>query len=167
MRPEGEAVFAGAAAVSGDATSAVYMHCRIPGRQTVPRAELTALLKTIRCIRVARKWSFYIDAQYVINGLTTSDRSYYRLGSNGDLWRSIYNELDRLAGEGIADIEFIKVKSHVTSQSEWGDYNMTQEKLIYNELPDEAARIGATQRTSNSTLLQNIFTLLVTRIKPA
>ena len=83
-----------------EGTKVAYMYCRVPGRQTVPRAELVALIRTLRCMEAARQWHIYIDAQYVINGLLTEDRSYYLLGRNGDQWQLVYDEILRLDGMG-------------------------------------------------------------------
>ncbi len=102
-----------------------YFHCKVPGRQTVPRAELTALDRTLKCIRANRTWTIYIDAQYVINGLAADDRSFYLLGFNGDLWQLVCSKTAALKGKGIADINFIKVKSHVNTAEEWIFYGMT------------------------------------------
>ena len=123
--PRTRRAFAGAAVVSPDGEQVAYFHCKVPGRQTVPRAELTALDRILKCIRAKRTWHIYIDAQYVINGLAAEDRSFYILGFNGDLWQHIYNKLAELEGKGIADINFIKVTSHVTTVEEWIFYGMT------------------------------------------
>ena len=72
--PRTRRVFAGAAVLSKDGSKVAYMQCKVRGRQTVPRSELTALLKTLRCIRTVQKWTIYIDAQYVINGLETTEQ---------------------------------------------------------------------------------------------
>ena len=85
----------------------------------------------------------FLDAQYVINGLSANDKAYYRQGRNGDLWQDVYDEIEKLRANGISDINFIKVKSHVTTEDEWTRYNMTPEMLIYNELADEAARLAS------------------------
>ena len=124
------------------------MHCRVAGRQTVPRSELTALLKVLCCMHTAHDWKVFIDAQYVIDGLLSSNRYFFTLGRNGDLWHSIFRKLDEHKDKGLGNIDFIKVKSHVTSQEEWERYGMTAEKLIYNELADEAARKGCKSRTN-------------------
>lgn len=116
--PRTRRAFAGAAAISPDGEEVAYFHCKVPGRQTVPRAELTALDRTLKCIWRNRTWHIYVDAQYVINGLAAEDRSFYILGLNGDLWQLIYEELARLAGQGIIDINFVKAKSHVTTAEE-------------------------------------------------
>ena len=66
--------------------------------------------------------------------------------------QNIYDKLYDLGSRGIKDINFIKAKSHVTNEEEWIKYHMTPEMLIYNELADDAARIGAETRTSTITV---------------
>ena len=131
------------------------MRCRVPGKQTVPRAELTALIRTLTYIRTVQEWTIYIDAQYVINGAKADDRSHYLIGSNGDLWQQVYDGLGKLHDKGITDINFIKVKSHVTTQEQWERYNMTEEMYVYNELADEAATVASRNSTSTATIKED------------
>ena len=79
--------YAGAAVLNQAGDKVAYMYCKVRGRQTVPRAELTAILRTLKCIRKAREWTIYIDVQYVINGLCADNKAYYRQGRNGDEMR--------------------------------------------------------------------------------
>ena len=65
-------------------------------------------------------YTVYIDAAYVLNGLTSKTR-HYSQGSNGDLWTRIYQVAST------KHITFIKVKSHVTDGNQWLAYNMTAE----------------------------------------
>ena len=153
--PRTRRVYAGAAALDTEGKRVAYMHCKVPGRQTVPRAELTALIRTLRCIRTVRRWTIYIDAQYVINGISTDDKSYYLLGRNGDLWQEVFDEIEKLTGEGSHDVNFVKVKSHVKTQAVWDQYNMTEEMYVYNELADAAAEIASNKYTKFSTLKQD------------
>ena len=131
------------------------MRCRVPGKQTVPRAEFTALIRTLKYIRTVQEWTIYIDAQYVINGTKADDRSHYLIGSNGDLWQQVYDGLGKLHDKGITDINFIKVKSHVTTQEQWERYNMTEEMYVYNELADEAATVASRNSTSTATIKED------------
>ena len=80
----------------------------------------------------------YIDAQYVLNGISSRSRRYSQ-GTNGDLWVRIFALLDdeRLV------IEFVKTKSHIKSDEEWIKYNMTAEALILNEGVDAACTVAA------------------------
>lgn len=144
--PRARRVFAGVAVVSPYCQQVAYFHCKVFGRQTVPRAELTALYRTFRCIRAKRAWTIDIDAQYVINGLAADDRSFYLLGFNGDLRQLIYDKLAELEGNAIADINFIKVKSHVITVEEWIFYGMTADMYICNKLADETTRMGIERR---------------------
>ena len=75
--PRTRRAFAGAAVIIPDGERLAYFHCKVPGRQTVSRAELTALDRTLKCIQRNRTWHIHIDAQYVINGLAAEDRSFY------------------------------------------------------------------------------------------
>ena len=85
--PRTRRAYAGAAVLNANGDTVAYMYCKVPGRQTVPRAELTALIRTLKCIRRIRKWIIFIDAQYVINGTETNDESFYLQGRHGDLWQ--------------------------------------------------------------------------------
>ena len=96
MNPRTRRAYAGAAVLNPEGTKVAYMYCKVRGRQTVPRAELTGLLKTFRCMKKAQTWTIFIDAQYVINGLSANDKAYYRQGRNGDLWQDVYDEIEKL-----------------------------------------------------------------------
>ena len=85
-----------------------FLFSRVPGKQTVPRSELWALLQLIRRMKTGRAYKVYIDAAYVLNGIHSRSNNYSK-GSNGDIWSSCFEELDRI------DLGAIKVKSHVTS----------------------------------------------------
>ena len=84
----------------------------------------------------------------MINGVSTNDRSYYLLGRNGDLWQEVFDDLRKLAEAGIDDINFVKVKSHATTDEDWARYSMTEEMYVYNELADAAAEIASKKYTS-------------------
>ena len=58
----------------------------------------------------------FFDAQYVINGVEAEDITHYLLGRNGGLWQTVYDGLVELRSQCITDINFMKVKSHVTCQ---------------------------------------------------
>ena len=80
-----------------------------------------------------RKYRIYIDAAYVMNGLR-ANTAHYINGSNGDISRRIFIELDR-----IGEMETVKVKSHVDSDEQWEKYGMTAEARCYNAGADAAA----------------------------
>ena len=150
--PRTRRAYAGAAVISPCGKKVAYMHSKVSGRQTVPRSELTALIRTLRCVKTTRAWTIYIDAQYVINGLNADDRSFYLQGRNGDLWQEVFDELRKLAEQDISNFDFVKVKSHVTTQEQWERYGMDEDKYIYNELADAAAETSANKHFNFSVL---------------
>ena len=76
-------------------TDYANMHAKVPGRQTVPRAELWALICVLRLQRKGYQVEYYIDAKYVVDGMTipTDDHS---TGINGDIWVVAYSLLSEL-----------------------------------------------------------------------
>ena len=84
-----------------------------------------------------------------------NNKSFYLVGRNGDLWQEVYDEINKLSNSGINDINFIKVKSHVTTQEDWDRYNMTAEMYIFNALADEAASIASKKLTNFDTIKQD------------
>jgi ribonuclease HI len=108
---------------------------RVPGRQTVPRAELWALFKLLERMSHGVSYRVYIDAQYVLNGLANRGK-HYSEGSNGDIWTRIYDILSERMSD---DIEFIKIKSHLDTPSKYVLHQPSVEGHILNELADAAA----------------------------
>ena len=80
---------------------------QLPGRQTVPRAELWGAIQILS--RVDRKTNIQIpiDAKYVTRGII--HRGDLEQGSNGDLWTILFQLID--GRSGVTDV--IKVKSHL------------------------------------------------------
>ena len=111
------------------------MFSKVPGRQTVPRAELWALLTLMRRMREGQRYTVYVDAAYVINGLKARTNHYAR-GLNGDIWTLIFREAEKLGG-----LE-IKVKSHVKTKAQWEKYAMTRQAYLYNIGADAVASKG-------------------------
>ena len=58
-------------------------HGSVPGKQTVPRAELMALVILAENIEVAGKYELRVDAQYLLTSMASPTRA--KRGSNGDL----------------------------------------------------------------------------------
>ena len=112
------------------------MYSRVPGRQTVPRAELWAIICTLKTVAIItlQIHIFYIDAQYILNGIA-SDTNLYRDGLNGDLWTMLYTVLLPIKNW----CRFVKVKSHVTTESDWIKYGMTKEAFRCNYIADLVA----------------------------
>ena len=106
-------VAAGVFVACKDRKEIAFLFSRVPGRQTVPRSELWALLTLMRRMRTQGSYKVYIDASYVINGLQAKTKNYSK-GNTGDIWTRIFAELDR-----IGDVEAIKVKSHVVDNEQW------------------------------------------------
>ena len=132
----------GTAVVDPDTSEIAFSYSKVPGRQSVPRAELWGLLHVLRRMQTGRSYTVYIDAAYVIRGL--GDRSsLYAAGTNGDLWVLVFAELSRLEAVANGGLNFVKVKSHVKSDDEWRKYDMTQRGLILNELADRAVEAGS------------------------
>ncbi len=83
---------------------------QVPGKQTVPRAELWGGIQTL--IRAHPEWpvDLGIDAAYVTKGCT--NRGVLVQGSNGDLWRLIYDIIDNRSGS----TNIFKIKSHLEDE---------------------------------------------------
>ena len=131
-----------------------FSFSQVLGRQTVPRAEMWALMHVLRRMQTGSTYSVYIDASYVINGLR-SRSAHYCNGSNGDLWTMIFAELARLEATAESCINFIKVKSHVEDDRTWTTYNMTPEGLILNELADAAVARGTASFARSFDAIRN------------
>ena len=76
-------------------------------KQTVPRAELFALLQIAKSRPAGSACRVGVDCQYLIDGASGS-RHKAANGSNGDLWDEYFSVLD----PGSLDINLFKVKSH-------------------------------------------------------
>ena len=63
-------------------------HGIVPGKQTVPRAELVALLILAENIEVAGNYELRVDAQYLLTSMASPTRA--KRGSNGDLWTRFF-----------------------------------------------------------------------------
>ena len=114
------------------------MYSRVPGRQTVPGAELWAIIKTLTCLARSTVCRVLIHASYVIKGIRDKSR-HYSDGLNGDLWTLVYDLLEDVG----QNCNFIKVKSHVTTMEQWTHYGMTADAMLYNEGADSAANQAA------------------------
>ena len=110
--PRTRVVAAGIFVMSHARTMAACILSRVPGKQTVPRSELWALLLVLQRMRTGGQYTVFIDASYVTNGLAAKTVNYSR-GSNGDIWTLIFTELDRIG--------------RLTSDEQWERYNMTSQ----------------------------------------
>ena len=94
------------------------LYSRVPGEQTVPRAEMTALLHTLNRIGTCRLYTNYIDAKYVIDGLKCKNfnqQKQYVVNYTGDLWLQV----DRRMKTVVEHVEFVKVKSHIKDMEQY------------------------------------------------
>ena len=130
--------------MSADCTRIAVMFSKVPGKQTVPRSELWALLSILRRMQDGEHYTVYIDASYVINGVKARTPHYSR-GCNGDIWTKIFKETDRLES-----LHTVKVKSHVESKEDWEKYAMTRDAYLYNAGPDKS-----TSGAANSKYIRN------------
>jgi ribonuclease HI len=110
----------------------------VEGRQTVPRAELTAVCIVLALARQSHIFIF-IDASYVFNGLKKGAAKSSE-GVNGELWVRFWELLKHRGGR--ASVTFTKVKSHVTDQQVLNGVADPSETFV-NELADKFADIGA------------------------
>jgi hypothetical protein len=143
-------VSSAAAVIDQETGDVAMLFARVPGLQTVPRAELWALINLLRHILPGRHYRVFIDAQYVLNGIFDTTQHYIQ-GVNGDLWVQVHRLLSALG-----DIfTFIKVKSHVTTGDDWIKYKMTPEAYLYNNGADSVATAAAKLLLDNDDSILN------------
>ena len=87
----------------------VTMSSKVAGRQTVPRAEIWALFCMLQVWDGAYSLEIVTDASYTVYGMMEGNRCNHLRGTNGDLWRLTYQELDTKDRNPF----LIKVKSHI------------------------------------------------------
>ena len=116
---------------------AIYMS-RVPGKQTVPRAEVWALAGVCKetakqLIEVAA-----IDAKYVVKGVDQEEaKKQLCQGANGDVWQQLRENL-RDQGK----LKAKKVKSHLPFTA-IGEGHITLQDYVLNNLADAAAATAA------------------------
>ena len=79
--------------MSEDSNKTALIFSKVPGKQTVPRSELWALLTLLQRMKAGKAYKVYIDASYVVNG-SAQLRSCSQEGcpsglletTNADLW---------------------------------------------------------------------------------
>ena len=135
-------VSSGAAVFDPETQEVALLFAQVPGNQTVPRAELCALYHLLIQMKDDIAYTVYIDASYVLNGLTSTTR-HYSQGTNGDLWTKMYQVTNK------KQVTYLKAKSHVANGDQWQAYNMTVEAYIYNELADTVCT-EASKKTARS-----------------
>ncbi len=102
---------------------------QVPGRQTVPRAELWGGIQTLLRTPSYASLDLGIDAKYVTQGVKS--RGKLCSGDNGDLWSITYNIIDSRAGP----TNIFKVSSHLEDQ---GASCIIQDKINFLDLAGNA-----------------------------
>ena len=74
----------GIACLKHDAELKEACHGSVPGRQTVPQAEITALVVLAENIKTAGVYQVRVDGQYLFASIAKPARA--KRGTNGDLW---------------------------------------------------------------------------------
>ena len=109
---------------------------KVPGRQTVSRAEACALHNLIHTWTGDFDLEIIVDATYSISGMDLEKQDKHLRGVNGDILGEIYQPLEfRLAA-----LTIVKVKSHATAVQVLALQN-TSAMLALNELADVAAEM--------------------------
>ena len=112
------------------------MYSKVPGRQTVCRAEAWALHNVIDAWPGNYALEIIVDATYSLSGMDLIKRSKHLKGANADIWISLYAILEHKKLYPLT----IKVKSHANSV-EAHTFGHTIAMLALNELADAAAGI--------------------------
>ena len=134
--PEGVAGFA----------SVAFGGAGVPGRQTVPRAELGAIKLAASLASPGQGLTVFPDATYTSRGLALDDRAA-RLaklskGTNGDLWTELVDTLT----EQHLDVRANKVRAHARL-SEVVAGSVAPEEFLGNLVADAAAGLAAQEST--------------------
>ena len=87
-----------------------FLGGQVPGKQSVPRAELWGAIQTLCSADPDIDIDLGIDAAYVTNGVTNCTK--LSAGSNGDLWSILYTILQYRTGT----TNLFKVKSHLDKE---------------------------------------------------
>ena len=98
-----------------------YLGGQVPGKQTVPRAELWGATQILSKVGKSNI-QIPIDAKYVTRGI--AHRSDLVQGPNGDLWSILFQLID----ERSVVTDFIKVKSHA------GPSVIMQNKIAFHHM---------------------------------
>ena len=110
----------------------------MPGRQTVPRAELNAILEAMRTAPPQRTLRCHPDATYVARALpldAEERRRKHHAGNNGDLWREYDSLLEAKGTELAAE----RVPAHVSTTELVAGARISLVGFAGNLLADAAA----------------------------
>ena len=114
------------------------MIAAVPGRPTVPRAELWAAVLSAQAAPHGGDWLLRSDAAYVVKGIHAHGVTQsLKEGQNGDLWTLLDDTLRRRS----LRVQVAKVKSHAEKQVLAGRLGV--EDFIGNLLADAGAGIAA------------------------
>lgn len=113
-----------------------WMVSKVPGRQTVPRAEIWAVLMVLLVWDGAYDLAIITDASYTVKGMEGLARLKNSRGPNRDIWTLIYAQLDSKGGGGILSV--VKVKSYIEGVQAYCR-NTPLRHIMVNELADFAA----------------------------
>ena len=102
-----------------------FLGSQVPGRQTVPRAELWGAIKILSRVDEKSNIQIPIDAKYVTRG--TTHRRDLEQGPNGDLWPILFQLIDERSG--VTDVT--KVKPHL---EDVGPSAITQNKIGFHHI---------------------------------
>ena len=97
----------------------------MPGRQTVPRAELWGAIQILSRVDGKTNIQIPIDARYLTRGI--KHRGDLEQGPNGDLWSILFQLID--GRSGVTDV--IKVKSHLEDA---GPSVIKQNKIAFHHM---------------------------------
>ena len=98
---------------------------QVPGRQTVPRAELWGAIQNLSKVDGNLNIQIPIGAKYVTRGI--AHRGDLEQGPNGDLWSILFQLIDER--KGVTD--FIKVKSHL---EDFGPSVIKQNRIAFHHM---------------------------------
>ena len=88
------------------------MSSRVPGKQTVPRAEAWAMYLVLQEWDGTYDVEIVIDASYTYSGMGLRNRHKHLKGANRDIWQPIYKETDYNTEHGAGHLDIAKIKSH-------------------------------------------------------
>ena len=131
------------------------------GRQTVPKAEMFALIALLQLALACHgpHWvpdEDYVcisDCQYLVNGFHNG-RHQTSQGLNGDLWSRLWELVDLLHGK----VKVHKVAAHC-SASDIVNHHITLEDAIGNSTADALATIAAEQCQVDSSIVKTLHKL--------
>ena len=89
-----------------------YLYSRVPGKQTVPRAEAWAIYLVMQVWDGAHDLEIVTDASYTCSGMDLYNRHTHLRGTNRDIWQLIYKELDSTTCNATGHLDITKLKSH-------------------------------------------------------